>query len=59
MLLHEMLGDDFETRRVALRKGEQFTPEFLAKNPSHAVPVLAVAYADGTEQIITEALAIL
>ena len=58
-LLHEMLGDDFETRRVALRKGEQFTPEFLAKNPSHAVPVLAVAYADGTEQIITESLAIL
>ena len=58
-LLHEMRGDDFETRRVALRQGEQFTPEFLAKNPNHGVPVLTVTYADGTEQIITESLAIL
>lgn len=58
-LLHEMRGEDFETRRVALRQGEQFTSEFLAKNPNHAVPVLTVTYADGSEQIITESLAIL
>ena len=54
-----MRRDDFETRRVALRQGEQFTPEFLAKNPNHGVPVLSVTYVDGTEQIITESLAIL
>lgn len=58
-LLHEMRGDNFETVRVALRKGEQFTPEFLSKNPSHGVPVLDVTYADGTEQVITESLAIM
>ena len=58
-LLHEMRGEGFETRRVALRQGEQFTSEFLAKNPNHAVPVLTVTYADGSEQIITESLAIL
>ncbi len=58
-LLHEMYDDDFETRRVALRQGEQFTPEFLAKNPNHGVPVLAVTYADRTEQTITESHAIL
>lgn len=58
-LLHEMRGDDFETRRVALRQGEQFTPEFLEKNPNHGVPVLEVTYEDGTEQIITESQAIL
>lgn len=58
-LLHEMRGENFKTIRVALRQGEQFTPEFLAKNPSHGVPVLEVAYADGTEQTITESLAIL
>ena len=58
-LLHEMHGDNFETIRVALRKGEQFTPEFLSKNPSHGVPVLDVTYADGAEQVITESLAIM
>ena len=57
-LLHEMRGEDFETIRVALRKGEQFSEEFTAKNPSHAVPVLDVTYDDGTEQTITESLAI-
>jgi len=58
-LLHEMRGEDFLTKRVALRKGKQFTPEFLAKNPSHGVPVLDVSYADGSEQTITESLAIM
>ena len=58
-LLHEMRGEDFETRRVALHQGEQFGAEFTAKNPSHAVPVLEVTYADGTEQTITESMAIL
>ena len=58
-LLHEMHGEDFKTKRVALRQGEQFTPEFLAKNPHHGVPVLTVTYADGTEQTITESQAIL
>lgn len=58
-LLHEMRGEDFETVRVALRKGEQFAPEFLNKNPNHGVPVLDVTYADGTDQTITESLAIM
>lgn len=58
-LLHEMRGDDFETIRVALRQGEQFTPEFLSKNPNHGVPVLDVTYTNGTQQTITESLAIL
>jgi len=57
-LLHEMRGEDFTTLRVALRKGEQYSEDFKAKNPSHAVPVLDVTYADGTEQTITESLAI-
>jgi glutathione S-transferase len=58
-LLHEMYGEDFKTIRIALRKGEQYTPEFLAKNPSHGVPVLDVDYADDTSQTITESTAIL
>lgn len=58
-LLHEMRGEDFETIRIALRQGGQFTPEFLAKNPNHGVPVLDVTYSDGDTQTITESLAIL
>lgn len=58
-LLHEMLGADFQTVRVALRKGEQYSPEFLQKNPSHGVPVLDVEYNDGSAQTITESIAIL
>ena len=58
-LLHEMRGEDFDTVRVALRQGGQYTPEFLAKNPNHGVPVLDVTYADGSEQTISESLAIL
>jgi len=58
-LLHEILGENFETIRVALRQGGQFTPEFLAKNPNHGVPVLDVEYEDGSEQTITESMAIL
>ncbi|WP_427450161.1 glutathione S-transferase family protein [Litorimonas sp. WD9-15] len=58
-LLHEMRGEDFEVHRVALRQGGQYTPEYLAKNPNHAVPVLEVTYADGSEQVIFESMAIL
>jgi len=58
-LLHEMRGEDFETVRVKLMQGEQFTPDFLAKNPNRGVPVLEVTYEDNTEQTITESQAIL
>ena len=58
-LLHEMRGEDFETIRVQLMQGEQFTEEFQAKNPSRAVPVLDVTYDDGSQQTITESQAIL
>lgn len=58
-LLHEIYGEDFDVIRVALRQGGQYTPEYLAKNPNHAVPVLDVTYADGSEQVIVESAAIL
>ena len=58
-LLHEIYGEDFTVKRVALRQGAQFQSEFLSKNPNHAVPVLEVSYEDGSEQIILESMAIL
>lgn len=53
-LLHELRGDDFEIRKVDMIKGEGMTPEFLALNPNHAVPVLDVTYADGQTQTMFE-----
>lgn len=58
-LLHEMFGEDFTVKRVALRQGAQFQSDFLAKNPNHAVPVLEVNYENGSEQIILESMAML
>lgn len=58
-LLHELLGDDFKTQRVALLQGQQFNPDFIAKNPNHGVPVLDLVYADGSKQTIYESIAIL
>jgi GST-like protein len=40
VILLEELGLPYELRHVAVFKGEQFTPEFLALNPLAKVPVL-------------------
>jgi glutathione S-transferase len=50
----EETGADYEPRPVALAKGEQRTPEYLAINPKGRVPVLA----DG-DFVLTENAAIL
>lgn len=56
-LLHE-IGVDFKTVKLDLMRGDGMTPQFLAKNPNHAVPVLDVLYKDGTNQTIIESGAI-
>lgn len=53
MLLIE-LGVPHELVRVNLLRGEGMRPEFLQKNPNHAVPVLDLTYADGTKQTLFE-----
>src|SRR5579862_1581992 len=40
LMMLEELGLSYELRHVAVFKGEQFTPEFLALNPLGKVPVL-------------------
>lgn len=57
-LLHEVLDDDFEVQRVDLAGAAQYAPEFLRLNPNHAVPVLAITWADGSVQWQTESAAI-
>ncbi len=58
-LLHELVGDKFEVKRVGLLQGQQFSKDFISKNPNHGVPVLDVTYSDGTEQTIYESIAIM
>jgi glutathione S-transferase len=53
-LLHELRGDDFDTVKVDMLRGEGMTPDFMAKNPNHAVPVLEVSYEDGRDQTFFE-----
>jgi len=47
-LLHELVGDDFEVETLALYQGQQYQPEYLQRNPNHAVPVLELSLADGS-----------
>ncbi len=53
IILHE-LGKPFEAKAVALRKGQQRTPEYLKINPKGKVPVL-----DDNGRIVTEIVAIM
>ncbi|MEL6688231.1 MAG: glutathione S-transferase family protein [Pseudomonadota bacterium] len=53
MLLLE-LGVPHELVRVDVLRGEAMHPDYLKKNPNHAVPVLHLVYADGREQTMFE-----
>jgi glutathione S-transferase len=46
-LLYELVGDAFEVEIVALGKAVQYAPDFLSKNPNHAVPVLEITAQNG------------
>lgn len=53
-LLHEVLGNAFETEIVAVIKGAMMTPDMLAKNPNHNLPMLDVTWSDGNVQTMLE-----
>ena len=46
-LLHELLDDDFDVEVMALYEGAQYQPDFLQRNPNHAVPMLEITQDDG------------
>lgn len=46
--LLETVGADFETVRVDLYAGAQYRPDYLEKNPNHAVPLMEIEFEDGT-----------
>lgn len=53
-MLHEVLGTDFETEVVAVIRGAMMTPEMLAKNPNHNLPMLDIVWEDGSVQTMLE-----
>lgn len=62
-LLHELeltgAINGFKTVKLDLMQGAGMTPQFLAKNPNHAVPVLDIEYNDGRTQTMIESGAML
>lgn len=53
-MLHEVVGDAFETEIVSLYEGEQYRPDYLRKNPNHSVPTLELTLADGSSMHMIE-----
>lgn len=56
-ILHEAVGEAFETVLLDLYAGEQYSDEFIAKNPNHNVPVLDIEFNDGTAMTMLESAA--
>jgi glutathione S-transferase len=46
-LLHELLDDAFDVEVMRLYEGQQYQPDYLERNPNHAVPVLEITQPDG------------
>ena len=53
-LLHELFDEDFEVHKMDMFQGEAMTPEYLAKNPNHAVPVLELTFEGGSVHTMIE-----
>ncbi len=56
-ILHEMVGDGFETVVTDLYAGVQYSDAFMAKNPNHNVPVLDIEFTDGRHMTMLESAA--
>lgn len=55
--LFEAVGDAFETRPINLYAGEQYRPEYVAKNPNHNVPLLEIEFESGETLAMIESAA--
>ena len=45
-MLHEVLDEGFEVEVVPVIRGAMQTPDMLAKNPNHNLPMLDITWAD-------------
>jgi glutathione S-transferase len=58
-LLHEIVGDDFIVEYVDTCAARQYEPDYLAKNPSHGVPVLEITLENGQSMTMIESAAMI
>jgi glutathione S-transferase len=56
-ILHEAVGEAFETQVLDLYAGAQYSAAYLAKNPNHGVPLLEVEFDDGSTLRMIESAA--
>jgi glutathione S-transferase len=51
---YEVADCPIEVEKIELYKGQQYTPEYLLRNPNHAVPILDITWEDGSVQTMIE-----
>lgn len=57
-ILNELFEPDrFAIRRLDLYAGEQYAPDYVAKNPNHTVPFLEIDFEDGRSMTMGESAA--
>lgn len=55
--LYETADCPVDVEVINLYGGEQYTAEYLARNPNHNVPVLEISWDDGSTQVMLESAA--
>lgn len=55
---YEVANCPIEIEKIELYKGQQYSPDYLARNPNHSVPILEIIWEDGGTQTIVESGAI-
>jgi glutathione S-transferase len=56
-ILHELIEDRFEVEYVDINGAQQYSQQYLAINPNHAVPVLKITREDGSSMHMLESAA--
>jgi glutathione S-transferase len=51
---HEVADCPIEIEKIELYQGQQYSPDYLARNPNHSVPLLEITWEDGSVQTIVE-----
>lgn len=51
---YEVAQCPVETEKIELYQGQQYTSQYLLRNPNHGVPILDITWEDGSVQTIVE-----
>jgi glutathione S-transferase len=51
---YEVADCPIEVEKIELYQGQQYSPQYMLRNPNHAVPILDITWEDGSVQTIIE-----